>query len=155
MLTTPQNSVTVFSAIRFFCLTINRVGTYPVFDPSWYAPPIFIFSSLEIDTAILCASIPTFWPIFKGLNLNKIFVTHEVEVRTERRNTDIEERELGCHSSSEGSSSTTELARQESKEQRHYKDSYVAAWVLPGFEAAGDEQRGHTATVERAEMPFD
>ena len=155
MLTTPQNSVTIFSAVRLFCLAINRAGTYPVFDPSWYAPPIFIFSSLEIDTAILCASIPTFWPIFKGLNLNKIFVTHEVEVRTERRNTHIEERELGCRSSSEGSSSTTELARQESEEQRHYKDSYVAAWVLPGFDAAGDEKRGHTATVERAEMPFD
>ena len=76
-------------------------------------------------------------------------------MRTERRNADIEERELGCRGSSEGGSSTTELARQESKEQRHYKDEYVAAWVLPDFEAAGNGKRGHTATVERAEMPFD
>jgi len=76
-------------------------------------------------------------------------------VRTERRSTNIEERELGCRSSSEGCSSTTELARQESSEQRYYKDSYVAAWVLPDFEAAGDGKHGHTATVERAEKPFD
>jgi hypothetical protein len=155
LLTTPQNSVTIFSAIRLFCLTISRAGTYPVFDPSWYAPPIFISSSLEIETAILCASIPIFWPIFKGLRLNKIFVTHEVEVRTEWRNTNIEERELDCRSSNEGSSSTTELARQESEEERYYKDDYVAAWVLPGFEAPGDGKRGHTATVERAEKPLD
>lgn len=147
--------VTILSAVRLFCLTINRAGTYPVFDPSWYAPPIFIFSSLEVETAILCASIPIFWPIFKGLSRNKIFVTHEVEVRTERRNTHIEERELGYPSSSEGSSSTTELARHESEEQRYYKDSYVAAWVLPGFEGPGDGKRGHTATAERAEKPFD
>jgi hypothetical protein len=155
LLTTPQNSVTIFSAVRLSCLTISRAGTYPVFDPSWYAPAIFIFSSLEIETAILCASIPIFWPIFKSLSLNKIFVTHEVEVRTERRSTNIEERELGCCSSGEGSSSTTELARQESKEQRYYKDAYVAAWVLPGFEGPGDGKHGHTATVERAEKPFD
>ena len=82
-------------------------------------------------------------------------MTHEVEVRTERRNMNIEERELGYHSSGEGSSSTTELARQESEEERYYKDGYVAAWVLPGFEGPGDGKHGHTATVERAEQPFD
>src|SRR6266567_1599118 len=51
LLTTPQNSVTIFSAVRLFCLATSRAGTYPVFDPSWYAPPIFIFSSLEIEMA--------------------------------------------------------------------------------------------------------
>ncbi|OCK81657.1 hypothetical protein K432DRAFT_247611, partial [Lepidopterella palustris CBS 459.81] len=82
--------VALFSVVRLFSLAINRAGTSPVFDVTWYAPPIFIFSSLEIEVAILCASIPIFWPVISQLSFGKILVVSEIEVRSEARESDME-----------------------------------------------------------------
>lgn len=53
-----------------------------------------IMSSLEIDFAIICASIPIFWPVIVS-SLPQIFVTKEVRVTHHQRvpdgtNTDYE-----------------------------------------------------------------
>ncbi|ORX92793.1 hypothetical protein BCR34DRAFT_500434 [Clohesyomyces aquaticus] len=75
----------VLFATRMFVLSQNRAGTVPIFDPTFAAPAVFIFSVLEVNIAILCASIPIFWPYVSSLAANKILVVNEIEVRTSRR----------------------------------------------------------------------
>jgi hypothetical protein len=66
-------------------LCIKRAGTVPVFDPSWASPAIYICSVLEVKIAIMCASVPVFWPFVSSLAMNKILVVNEIEIRTDRR----------------------------------------------------------------------
>jgi hypothetical protein len=74
ILTRTLHSVAIFSAIRLFSIAQHRAGTAPVVDLAYYSPPIFIFSSLEIQVAMIYASTPVFWPLLESINLGKIFV---------------------------------------------------------------------------------
>lgn len=49
----------------------------------FYTPLIYIFSVLEVNIAIIAASIPIFWPVIHTLATNKIWVVNEIEVRVE------------------------------------------------------------------------
>jgi hypothetical protein len=49
----------------------------------YYTPTIYIFSVLEVNLAIIAASIPIFWPIISTLATNKIWVVNEIEIRVE------------------------------------------------------------------------
>jgi len=62
---------------------------YP--DPTWFTPIYVILSSIEIDLAIICASIPIFWPIIEQ-SLAAIFVSYAVEIVEQC----VEEHELTC-----------------------------------------------------------
>ena len=62
----------------------HRATTYPTFDPMWYAPVSIVLAAVEVDTAMLCASVPVFWPVLRD-GWGKIFVTKEVNVSHERR----------------------------------------------------------------------
>lgn len=64
-------------------LCINRAGTVPIIDMSYHTPVVYIFSVLEVNIAILCASIPIFWPIISTFATNKILVVNEIVVRVE------------------------------------------------------------------------
>ena len=64
-------------------LTLNRAGTVPILDMTFYAPPIYVFGVLEINIAIIAACVPVFWPVITGLAVNKIFVLREINVRVE------------------------------------------------------------------------
>ena len=79
------HSVALLSVARMISLSIKRAGTVPIFDPTWATPPIYICSVLEVNIAIICASIPIFWPFVTSLAMNKILVVNEIEVRTDRR----------------------------------------------------------------------
>ncbi|KAL1591956.1 hypothetical protein SLS60_011548 [Paraconiothyrium brasiliense] len=79
----PSSAVSL-SIARVVSLSIKRIGTVPVFDPSWYTPTVYIFSILELNMAILTASIPIFWPLVASLAANKILIVNEIEIRTER-----------------------------------------------------------------------
>lgn len=68
---------------RTISLAVNRAGTVPVLDMSYYTPVVYIFSVLEVNIAILCASIPTFWPMISSLAANKILVVNEIVVHVE------------------------------------------------------------------------
>jgi hypothetical protein len=68
---------------RMIALTVDRAGTVPVMDMSFHTPMIYIFAVLEVNFAIITASIPIFWPVIATLASNKIFVVNEVEVRVE------------------------------------------------------------------------
>lgn len=50
---------------------------YP--DPTWFTPIYVILSCIEVQLAIVCASMPIFWPIVEQ-SLTAIFVTYNVEV---------------------------------------------------------------------------
>ncbi|KAF1993834.1 hypothetical protein P154DRAFT_587718 [Amniculicola lignicola CBS 123094] len=73
------------SIARMVALSIRRLGTVPNYDPTWATPSIYIFSVSEVNIAILCASIPIFWPLVTSFSSNKILVVNEIEVRTDSR----------------------------------------------------------------------
>lgn len=94
-LANKHHSAVTLSIARVVALSIRRVGTVPVFDPTYATPTVYIFSVLEINVAILCASIPIFWPLVTSLAANKILIVNEVEIRTERRSENIALAEQG------------------------------------------------------------
>ncbi|KAF2744768.1 hypothetical protein M011DRAFT_407634 [Sporormia fimetaria CBS 119925] len=78
--------VVALSMARLISLCHNRAGTIPDFDPSYATPSIYIFSALEVNIAILCASIPIFWPYVQELaGFKGIVVVNEIEIRSQRR----------------------------------------------------------------------
>ncbi|KAF2713400.1 hypothetical protein K504DRAFT_498217 [Pleomassaria siparia CBS 279.74] len=77
--------VVTVSIARIISLAVKRAGTVPYLDMTFATPVIYLFSVLEIDIAILCASIPIFWPYVASLASNKILVVNEIEIRTDRR----------------------------------------------------------------------
>ncbi|KAJ4371703.1 hypothetical protein N0V86_008256 [Didymella sp. IMI 355093] len=50
---------------------------------TYYTPVVYIFSVLEVNIAILCASIPIFWPMISSFASNKILVVNEIVVHVE------------------------------------------------------------------------
>ncbi|KAJ4982737.1 hypothetical protein SVAN01_11764 [Stagonosporopsis vannaccii] len=75
--------VAAVSIGRVISLCINRAGTVPIPDMSYHTPVVYIFSVLEVNIAILCASIPIFWPMISSLAGNKILVVNEIVVHVE------------------------------------------------------------------------
>ncbi|KAL7775548.1 hypothetical protein CFE70_009391 [Pyrenophora teres f. teres 0-1] len=68
---------------RMIAMSITRAGTVPVLDMTFHTPIIYIFAVLEVNFAIITASIPIFWPVIATLAANKIFVVNEVEIHVE------------------------------------------------------------------------
>ncbi|KAJ4367768.1 hypothetical protein N0V86_009890 [Didymella sp. IMI 355093] len=64
-------------------LKYNNRGVM-MYDYSYWLPEVLIFSCLEVDFAIISASIPIFWPAVKAA-WNQITVTKEVIVTSESR----------------------------------------------------------------------
>jgi hypothetical protein len=64
-------------------LAVNKAGTVPILDMSFHVPTVYIFSVLEVNIAIIAASIPIFWPVIVTLATNKIWVVNEIEIRVE------------------------------------------------------------------------
>jgi hypothetical protein len=50
---------------------------------TYHTPVVYIFSVLEVNIAIIAASIPIFWPVISSMAINKIWVVNEIEVRVE------------------------------------------------------------------------
>jgi hypothetical protein len=59
-------------------------NTSDMLDFTWWFPEVLIFSCLECDFAIICASMPIFWPSVVAA-WTEIFVTDEVIVTHDRR----------------------------------------------------------------------
>ncbi|KAF1912158.1 hypothetical protein BDU57DRAFT_533057 [Ampelomyces quisqualis] len=78
--------VCAFSIGRLVSLSMNRAGTVPVLDMPFYTPLIYIFSVLEVNIAIIAASIPIFWPAIHTFATNKIWVVNEIQVQSETMN---------------------------------------------------------------------
>jgi hypothetical protein len=88
----------------------------------WW-PEVLIFSNLEIDFAIMCASMPIFWPSVLA-TWSHIFVTQEVTVTRDRRSHYTDERsdylELQRTGSMKSHISTEGLTKSASREDKSW-----------------------------------
>jgi hypothetical protein len=77
-----HRSVVTMSILRLWSgLRYNK--TTDMYDFTFWWPEVLIFSCLEVDFAIMCASMPIFWPTVMAA-WTEIFVTHEVTVSHDR-----------------------------------------------------------------------
>jgi hypothetical protein len=58
----------------------TRATTSPTFDPTWYGATPIVLSSMEVYLAVICASLPVFWPVMQKTIGSVIIVTHEVKI---------------------------------------------------------------------------
>lgn len=158
----------VFTSIwRLYTIVLNRAGTHPYIDFTWWPPISILLSCIEIDLAIMCASMPIFWPILEK-SISAIFITREIHVTEHRR---IDEHGLafelehttrlkGDGEGREGSiksdsgHSRESLTRGQSTAAEldvHYKDQYVVAQVDPF--ASQNELAGNEVEVETMAKP--
>lgn len=81
MLSCRANLVCVW---RLVTIIQHKAATYPTFDPSWYGCESFVLAAVEIDMAVVCATVPVFWPVLQSTGF-QIFITKEVKVTSENR----------------------------------------------------------------------
>jgi hypothetical protein len=92
-------------------LAVNKAGTVPILDMSFHVPTVYIFSVLEVNIAIIAASIPIFWPVIVTLATNKIWVVNEIEIRVENNSRNSRRAgKLGLRTKAPGVRSTTTVA---------------------------------------------
>ncbi|KAF2131091.1 hypothetical protein P153DRAFT_337327 [Dothidotthia symphoricarpi CBS 119687] len=103
-------TVVITSAWRLYSIVVNGAGMRPYPDPTWYSPIYVILSCVEVQLAIICASMPIFWPMIEQ-SLAAIFVTYQVEVveqRVEDRGFTYELEHIKTRESVKSSSASTE-----------------------------------------------
>jgi hypothetical protein len=158
-----SSSVVFTSVWRLYTIVDTRAATKPYIDFTWWAPMSILLSCLEINLAIICASMPVFWPVLEK-SVSAIFVTHEVHVTEHRRLDDddaycgtednyelVQSRSLGRAGStkSDGAGSTRSLQRETTRDQAgYYKDAYVAAQVAPMDQELGMGNMGLETNVD-------
>jgi hypothetical protein len=76
--------VVLMSILRLWTAVKHNPKDVKNVDFTWWYPLALIFSCLEVDFAIICASMPIFWPVFVA-SLPQIFVTKEVIVTHHQR----------------------------------------------------------------------
>ncbi|KAF2441746.1 hypothetical protein P171DRAFT_456729 [Karstenula rhodostoma CBS 690.94] len=156
-------AVVIFTSIwRLYSIVNNRAATYPYLDFTWWTPISTILSCVEIDLAIMCASMPIFWPVLQE-SIAAIFVTHEVQVTEQRRYSfadrglayELEHRDaMRRHSSVKTQSTSREslvIAREVSGKNahQHYRDPYLAAQVDPFGDTAQEQPVMRTDVVAK------
>lgn len=85
----PQLTFSVCSANfasiwRLVTIVEHQAATWPTFDPSWYGCVSIVLAAVEVDMAVVCASVPVFWPVLHSTGF-EIFITKEVQVTSESR----------------------------------------------------------------------
>lgn len=101
---------------------------------------MIVLSCLEIDLAIICASMPIFWPIIEK-SLSAIFVSYEVQVVEERVDDygltyELEHMKGGDRGSIKSSGTSTQELTHEDEEHGRKPQFTV------GFDPLNEEQRG-------------
>ncbi|KAF1966066.1 hypothetical protein BU23DRAFT_603768 [Bimuria novae-zelandiae CBS 107.79] len=124
--------VLLMSILRLWTAVRNDRGGASTMDFTWWYPLTMIMAALEIDFAIICASIPIFWPVIVA-SLPQIFVTQEVRVTHHERLPDGAhmEYELGRTYSvkSNGGDSQENLTKIEGHAKTDYTDQLVVDHV--------------------------
>lgn len=100
------------SVWRFADMVAHRAATWPTFDPTWYGSSAICLGIVEVNLAIICASIPVFWPTLSKALMGSIFVTQEVKItRHSRYSTDVErDDEIELQRTRSGETGTTSVA---------------------------------------------
>jgi len=71
--------VNSFSIWRLAAIIDTKAGTSPTLDPSWYGCGPIVLAALEVNLALICASLPVFWPAIEQ-KIERIFITREVNI---------------------------------------------------------------------------
>ncbi|KAF2645529.1 hypothetical protein P280DRAFT_503661 [Massarina eburnea CBS 473.64] len=120
--------VVLMAIIRLWAITSHRGDGTSRLDFTWWYPLIMILSSIEIDFAIITASVPIFWPVIIS-SLPQIFVTHEVHItRHERIPEDANgagDFEMDRPSSPKSNNSQEGLTWKQANSKTDYNDSFV------------------------------
>ncbi|KXJ90456.1 hypothetical protein Micbo1qcDRAFT_70681 [Microdochium bolleyi] len=133
---------------RFADMVSHKATTWPTFDPTWYGSSAICLGVIEVNLAIICASIPVFWPTLSKAFMGSIFVTQEVKVtRHMRYSTDLErddEIELQLTKSGGGGGARGEPAGRRSTrggKNRHHRDDSSRQSIISraGSEASSPE----------------
>jgi hypothetical protein len=98
-------------------LKFNNRGVL-MYDFTFWLPEVLIFSCLEIDFAIICASMPIFWPTVMAA-WSQIYVTKELIVTVEHHdNASKGDLEMSRTASRKSDESTETLVTNKSVEGR-------------------------------------
>lgn len=125
------------SVLRLWTAVRHKRHETSTLDFTWWYPLTMILASLEIDFAIICASIPIFWPLIANI-LPQIFVTQEVRVTHHQRlpdnnNPDYElDRAYSVKSSGGDSQENLREAREHKKTD--YSDPFIVDHVTGKLE---------------------
>jgi hypothetical protein len=79
-----NTSVVLMAILRLWSVFKHSQSATQSFDFTWWYPEVLIISCLEVDFAIMCASMPIFWPTVVA-NWSHIFVTNEVHISHHER----------------------------------------------------------------------
>ncbi|KAF1362824.1 hypothetical protein EJ07DRAFT_105658 [Lizonia empirigonia] len=108
--------VVLMAVLRLWSMFKHSGKPLQDWDFTWWYPETLIFSCLEVDFAIICASMPIFWPTVVA-NFNAIFVTKEVHITHQDL---VEDFEMGRATSLKSTSSQEGLTSLPSGEQKSY-----------------------------------
>jgi hypothetical protein len=72
------------AVLRLWSVFKHSQSAVQSFDFTWWYPEVLIISCLEVDFAIMCASMPIFWPTVVA-SWSHIFVTNEVHISHHER----------------------------------------------------------------------
>jgi len=133
--------VILMAVIRLWSTFKHSADTIKSFDFTWWYPEVLIISCLEVDFAIVCASMPIFWPTVVT-NWNAIFVTKEVHVVHQDR---VQDFEMGRPTSLRSTASQEGLTKLPSGEQKPYYYNDFGDSARPGKSPA--------LTVDEHELP--
>lgn len=113
--------VNVFAGWRLALLIGSGGSVLETFvDSTYYAPDTVLLSSLEVNLASICASVPIFWPVLRQ-QVFRILVTKEVEITRDER--------AGDDSDDEDDIDKTK--NQNANGHGHYNDSFIRDQVDP------------------------
>ncbi|KJR88177.1 uncharacterized protein SPSK_07806 [Sporothrix schenckii 1099-18] len=116
--------VNVFAAWRLALLIGSGGSVLETYvDSTFYAPDTVLLSSLEVNLASICASVPIFWPVLRQ-QVFRILVTREVEiVRDERPGDDA--------SDDEDDVAKLKQRQADNDGHDHYDDAFIRDQVDP------------------------
>ncbi|KAH7398178.1 hypothetical protein BKA66DRAFT_407290 [Pyrenochaeta sp. MPI-SDFR-AT-0127] len=114
-------SVVLMAVLRLWATWKNSKTARQSFDFTWWYPEVLIISCLEVDFAIMCASMPIFWPAVVA-SWSQIFVTKEVHVTHHQRldNNSADYFEMNRQNSLRSTASTEGLTKVRSQEQESF-----------------------------------
>jgi hypothetical protein len=92
------------SILRLWTVVDNDQNSIGLMDFTWWYPLTLIISCIELDFAIICGSMPIFWPQLT-VYLAQIFVTNEVHVTHHERLDDDERNHRGIEYEMDGAQS--------------------------------------------------
>lgn len=92
-------------------------------DSTYYAPDTVLLSSLEVNLASICASVPIFWPLLRQ-QVFRILVTKEVEITRD-------DRDERAGDDSDDEDDPAKIKNQESNGPGHYDNSFIRDQVDP------------------------